>query len=300
MPVLGAVAGGIGAVTIPFINQRYISDFVPLLVLLGIAGLHTLLRRVDRGVKTKAVAGSVAVVLVVFAAASLWINFALALLYQREYSPFPTESERAAFVRFQYDLADSLTGGTHTNVRTGRRLPDPLPEGTVFVLGDCDAVYWSDGDAWHAVERTRQAGRYPLEVTFPDRPPGTRETLLIAGEPGAQDRLGVEYLRDRRVRFWFTSPQLDRELVGPSHATRPGQPVRLDVTHDTALGKLDVELDGDDVLVAYPLEQGPVTVAGTAGAAEAVDFSGDVRFERTPRNFCAEITGREKRGSDGS
>ncbi|HMG27962.1 MAG TPA: hypothetical protein VKH36_14250 [Acidimicrobiia bacterium] len=290
VPVVGAAVGGIGAITIPFINQRYVSDFVPLLVLLGIAGLHTLLRGVDRGVRTKALMGGVAVVLVVLAAASLWVNFALALLYQREYSPFPTEAERAAFVRFQYDFADSLTGGTSTNVRVGRRLPAPLPEGTVFVLGNCDAVYWSDGSTWHPIERTRAAGRYPLRVTFPDRPPGTRETLLVAGEPGSEERLGVEYLRDRRVRFWFTSPRLERELVGPIREIRPGRPVPLEITRDTALGRLDVELDGDDVLVAYPLEPGPVTVPGGPSAEGALDFSGDVRLGHTSRRFCTRIT----------
>jgi hypothetical protein len=129
-----------------------------------------------------------------------------------------------------------------------------------------------------------------LEVTFPDRPPGTRETLLIAGDPGAEERLGVEYLRDRRVRFWFTSPRLDRELVGPVHQIRPGRPARLEVTHDTALGRLDVELDGDDVLVAYPLEPGPVTVAGEPGAAGAIDFTGDARLGPSTHPFCTRIT----------
>src|SRR5262249_11631248 len=175
VPVVGAAVGGIGAITIPFINQRYVSDFVPLLVLLGIAGLHTLLRGVDRGGRTKALMGGVAVVPVVLAAASPWVNFALALLYQREYSPFPTEAERAAFVRFQYDFADSLTGGTSTNVRVGRRLPAPLPEGTVFVLGNCDAVYWSDGSTWHPIERTRAAGRGPPRGTLPPPPPPTHQ-----------------------------------------------------------------------------------------------------------------------------
>jgi hypothetical protein len=295
VPVLGAAAGGIGAITIPFINQRYISDFLPLLVLLGIAGLHALLRRTDAGTVKKAVTRTGAVVFVLLAAGSLWVNFALALLYQREYSPFPTESERAAFVRFQYDLGESLAAGTSMNVLRGTRLPDPLAEGTVFVLGDCDAVYWSGGDAWYPIERTRAAGRYPLDVTFRDRPTGTRETLLTAGPPGAQDRLGVEYLRGRRVRFWFTSPRLDNELVGGIHKIRPGHATRLDINYDTALGKLDVALDGDDVLGAYPLVGGAVTVAGTPDAAGVLDFS-DAHLRPTSRRFCAEIAPDAARG----
>jgi hypothetical protein len=289
VPVLAAALGGIGAITIPFINHRYISDFVPLLVLLGIAGLHGFLRYVDAGVTRRALVATGAVVFAILAAASLWVNFALAILYQRQYSPFPTASERAAFVRFQYDLADSLTGGASTNVRVGPTLPDPLPEGTVFVLGACDAVYWSDGSTWHPVERTQAVGRYPLDVTFPERRAGTRETLLTAGPPEAQDKFGVEYLRDRRVRFWFTSPRLGNELFGPIHGIRPGHPMRLDVDYDTALGKLDVTLDGDDVLGAYPLTGGAVTVAGTPAAAGVLDFSGVAHLRPTSPTFCARI-----------
>ena len=296
VPVLGAAVGGIGAITIPFVYQRYIADFLPLLVLLAIAGLHALLRRIDRGLTRRALAATVTIVLAILAASSLSVNFALAILYQREYSPFPTEPERAAFVRFQYDLADSLAGGTSTNIRVGTKLPDPLPAGTVFVLDACDAVYWSDGSVWHPVERTRAAGRYPLDVTFRDRPPGTRETLLTAGPPGAQEYLGVEYLHDRRVRFWFTSPRRDDELVGTSHQIRPGHRMRLVVDRDTARGRLDVALDGDDVLTAYPLVGGAVTVAGAAGGAGVLDFSGNAHLRATSRRFCAEIAPEAARG----
>jgi hypothetical protein len=296
VPVLGAAVGGIGAITIPFVYQRYMSDFFPLLVLLAIAGLHALLRRMDAGVTRRGLAAMVAIVFAILAASSLWVNFALAILYQREYSPFPTEPERAAFVRFQYDLADSLAGGTSTNIRVGTRLPDPLSVGTVFVLGACEAVYWSDGSVWHPIERTRAAGRYPLDVTFRDRPPGTRETLLTAGPPGAQDHLGVEYLVGRRVRFWFTSSRRDDELVGTSHPIRPGHRMRLDVDRDTARGRVDVALDGDDVLIAYPLVTGAVTVAGTPGAAGVLDFSGDAHLRPTSRRFCAKIAPAAARG----
>jgi hypothetical protein len=120
--------------------------------------------------------------------------------------------------------------------------------------------------------------------------------LLTAGPPEAQDRFGVEYLRDRRVRFWFTSPRLDNELVGPIHQIRPGRPMRLDVNYDTSLGKLDVELDGDDVLGAYPLVGGAVTVAGTPAAAGVLDFSGDAHVRPTSQRFCAEIAPGAARG----
>jgi hypothetical protein len=66
--------------------------------------------------------------------------------------------------------------------------------------------------------------------------------------------------------------------------------VGLEVTRDTALGRLDAELDGDDVLVAYPLQPGPVTVAGEPGAAGAIDFSGDARLAPTTHRFCTRIT----------
>jgi hypothetical protein len=142
---VGGLVGGFGVVTIPFINERYLSDFMPLVVVTAAAGMYLVLDTALRFKRT------VLVGFAVLAAFSLAANFALSLLYQRAYSPFTGDRERAAFVRFQHDAP----GGSYMSVHRGDTLPRVLPGGTLFVLGDCDAVYWSDGKDWRLIEQAQ-------------------------------------------------------------------------------------------------------------------------------------------------
>jgi hypothetical protein len=268
--VIGGAIGGLGVVTIPFISQRYLSDFLPLVVVLAGAGMYLLLARGPRFRRALLVGFGV------LAAASLLANFALALVYQRAYSPFTADSERAAFVRFQHDAP----GASHMTVLRGARLPKPAAAGTLFVLGDCDGVYWSDGTAWHPVERTDAAGRYPMQLTLPPRPAGTRETILEAGAPGASDHVDVEYLAGDRIRFVFTSPHLPGEAAGAS-VPRPVGTAPVEIVYDTNLGQLDVSVRGRSVLgYAYGLAGAPVRIVAPGARLDAV-----------APNFCQSLTG---------
>jgi len=267
--VIGGAVGGAGVVTIPFISQRYLSDFLPLVVVLAGAGMYLLLTYGHRFGRVLLVAfGALAVV-------SLVGSFALALVYQRAYSPFTADSERAAFVRFQHDAP----GGSHMTVVRGSVLPKAATAGTLLVLGDCDGVYWSDGTAWHPVERTNATGRFPIHLTLPKRPARTRETILRAGTPGASDHVDVEYLDDDRVRFVFSSPHLPAEAVGTT-LLRPDGAMPVEIVYDTNLGQLEVSVGGRSVLgYAYGLAGTPVRIVAPEARAEAI-----------PPKFCQSLT----------
>jgi hypothetical protein len=267
---VGGLVGGLGVVTIPFISQRYLSDFMPLLVVLAGAGMYGVLATSGRLGRT------LLVVFALLAAFSVAVNFGLALVYQRAYSPFTDESERAAFVRFER----AAPGGSHIPVRYGATLPKPLAGGTLFVLGNCDGVYWSDGTAWHAIERTNATGRYPIDFTVVDLPAGARQTLLQAGPTGA-DRIQLVHLGGDRVRFDLSADRLTTDAEGPTLRFAPGSRVHADVTYDTNLGDLDVHLRGRDVLgFAYGLAGLPV---------RAVDPS--LNIDPVTPTFCPTLTG---------
>jgi hypothetical protein len=170
---VGGLIGGLGVVTIPFINERYLSDFMPLIVVTAAAGLYLVLGTGPRFKRT------ILAAFALLAAFSLAANFALALLYQRAYSPFTGDGERAAFGRFQRDAP----GGSYMSVHRGDTLPArALPGGTLFVLGNCDAVYWSDGKDWRIIEQGQMTGRDPSAPTNPDQParPGKRDSTFCS------------------------------------------------------------------------------------------------------------------------
>ena len=192
---LAGLVGGIASVALPYVNQRYQADWLALLIVLGAAGLFATLHILDafterdiRAQRTHRRRAGWATAIVVVGAAlavfSVWANFSLALLYQRAYSPFPLNSERAAFVRFQHALDEKLPGGPGFDVERGDALPRKAAAvGTLFVLGDCEGVYWSDGRNWLPIEQTHATGRYPsgspstLRRPAPARPccaPGRR------------------------------------------------------------------------------------------------------------------------------
>ncbi|MGQ0823417.1 MAG: hypothetical protein ACT4OX_00045 [Actinomycetota bacterium] len=280
--VVGGIAGGLGVLTIPFVNHRYQSDLLPLLLVLAAAGWVEGVRRFERPQSGWRSVVLVAVALLTLV--SVWVNFALALQYQRAYSPFPTESERAAYLAFQDDFDDHVPGGSRATVVTGVALPEPAAGGTFFVLGDCDGVYWSDGAAWHAVERTHATGRFPLLMTRRDQAVGTRELLLRAGAAEIQDELWIEYLDGSRVRF-----VLDAARVADVTASEPVRlpadvPTRIEITFDNRLGRFGVEIDGASVFgLAYLLAPDPVRVAGRDGDP-------DLQLEPTAAPFCHDLS----------
>jgi hypothetical protein len=255
----GGLIGGIGVVTIPFISERYLSDFMPLVVVLAGAGMYAVL---DKGPTlrrtTFAAFGTLAVL-------SLAINFGLALVYQRAYSPFTGDGERAAFVRFQR----AAPGGSSMPVRTGASLPTPLAAGTLFALTNCAGVYWSDGAQWHPIERTNATGYFPLAMTIPAGRPGTATPMLEAGS----DTVALRYLDHDHVQFVYGA------AVGDA-ISRPNKPVRIDVTYDKNLGQLDVSVDGKSVLgYAY----------GLPGTSPHIVAPGATRLSAPPR-FCQLLT----------
>ena len=272
--VLGGIVGALGVMTIPFVNQRYQSDFLPLLVVLGTVGVTA---GVHRFAESRARWWLVA--LVAFLGVwSVCVNFALALQYQRAYSPFPTETERAAYLGFQDDLDDALPGGSRATIERGDALPDPASGGTFFVLGECDGVYWSDGASWTAVERTNRTGRYDFELSPTDARPGTKNVLLRAGANDVEDLLWLEHLGENRVRFVLEASRAAEPLVSDAIEL----PADVTVTFDNRLGRFGVTVNGEDLVgLAYLLAPDPVVVA---------DGEPGIRLVSTPPDFCHDLS----------
>ncbi len=275
--VLAGCFGTVGALSLPFIDHRYYSDFLPLLVVSAGAGAYVTGAWLAR--RSRTVRRAVLAVIALLAAFAVCTNVALSLVYQRAYSPFTEESVRAAFVRFQHDAP----GGSHVKVVRGHEMPRPAGAGTLFVVDDCAGVYWSSGEAWFPIERTAVTGRYPVELTIPKRPAGVRENLLVAGPPGDQDRIGIEYLDRGRIRYFVASDRLPEPAEGEPVTLPGGRRVRVDLVYDTRLGHAAVVQHGEELVgLAFPLVGSPVAVPGP-------DFSGTARRLAAPPKFCRSL-----------
>ena len=205
-PLIGA-ASGIGFVlTIAFIAQRYLADWLPLLILGSIAGCYSLLeRRAGARTRTRRRMLTGALVAVsVLAFAGIWINVSLAYVYQRLYNPQP-DTLRAGAIAVQSDVDRALGGsGVEQVDRVRNRLGVPAPAETTRVLGSCDGLYWSDGSQWHLVEGAPAGGVFRLRGALP--PADAQWHPLVSWGSATHVRAMVFRRAGDRVRVALASP----------------------------------------------------------------------------------------------
>ncbi len=241
-PLLGALLALGVTITIAYVAQRYLGDFIPLLVVAGLVGLHDLVRRGREG---GAWARTVGVVVALTALVGCYVNVSLALVYERQYG-FVSESLRAELIAWQLDVDRTLPGDQAPrlrSIRAGGALPRSVGGGDLVVVGDCDGLYQFDGDTWRPVERTNTTGRFRLELRLTDVAPGVRYELVREGQGSAQRTLALETRPNRRVVFVFTSPG-SRAATGAAHEIGVDEKFVFDVVMDRRLNMLQVVVDG--------------------------------------------------------
>ncbi|MFM8303371.1 MAG: hypothetical protein ACKOA9_03575 [Actinomycetota bacterium] len=293
-PLWPAVIGA--AVVLPltwsflYVAQRYTIDVLPLMVLLAAPGFVVVTETVVRrsGVWRRAAV----VVLAVVVAAGCWTGVAVALEYQRVLAPVVPDDLRAEYVDWQSDVGARL-GTPPVPVLRGTRLPAPAGRNTVFVLGDCGALYVSDGTEWHGVERTEAGGRHRLAVRIAPPAVGTVVPVMRVGTGPGAVTVGVRARADGTAVVVVP----ERGLRGQPFRPQWGRVAVFDVVVDDVLGQLRVDRDGAELLgVDYAGPVAPVTLApDLSDLPDAHDGARPpprvVRLP-TPTPVCREVVGR--------
>ena len=304
--VLGALAGAVMVFPFGYIAQRYLSDALPLLVLLSIVGITQVLRRLGDGPHGRWFLAGIAG-LAVLAVATTWINFSLGLVYQRVFSPETEEERRADFVALQQDVASWYSDGTLASVQFGDAVPRQGGAGELFVVGDCEALYVSTGmrtdnlqvSNWQPVERTNAAGRFSLRVRFPSSRPGTREPILTAGTAAKPNVVFVEYRRDHRVAFGFDGE--GGRNMGRSVEVDPERTYTLDVAADRQIEQVTVRLGHRRVLQTFYSHDGRDLVVGRndVDSRFASRFTGAMKSEPLSSPVCRTVRRRSAQEAAG-
>ena len=251
VPLVGAALGTAGVLTIAFIANRYLADVVPLVTLGALAGGWAGLERLRTARAPARVAAAVGVALLV--CAGLWATAALTIVYQRQLRPGVTVAERASFISLQERIDASLSPGPPTDVRRVASLPAAGPPGSLAIVGDCAALYQSDGNGWDAVERSNAAGHFRLSVRLP-APGGAAWTargaasnwpVLVSGSKGAAAYLVLRPVGPSSVEFAYLYQRPGAAFVtGDPVAVRPGSTVVIDTTMDPAVHEVTASIDG--------------------------------------------------------
>lgn len=134
----GAATGGV--ILWGYIADRYVADFMPLLILGGAVGLMDIWRRSGRWTRPTRKAMVAAVALL--GAFSVLANTGAALASDNEW----TDAQAIQFVQAQKDLSITSLAAT---VKHGSRLPYWAPAGELFDVGNCAGLYLSDGSLFN-------------------------------------------------------------------------------------------------------------------------------------------------------
>ncbi len=288
VPVLGAGVGIFGSLEIAYVAHRYLADWMPLLVLAGLAGLAVVVERART--MARWTRRSVVAVGCVLAAIGVLSNLALAILYQRELNWSTPTPARAQFVSLRERVDRSLFGTPPHHVVWVASLPAVAPAGTLAVVGKCAALYQSGGDKWDAVEQSAAAGHFRLRVTFASLPPhNVHWPLVTTGAPGSGDFVGVRRVGadEMSLEYLYQAPPFALWVAGPTVRVVPGRALVVDVVADPNIG--EVVIDGVIVVPPGGLVRPPVHVtlgADTIGGPTARTFGGTVVELPTPTPIC--------------
>ena len=308
IPVAGAAVGILGSLAYAFIAERYLADWMPLLILAGLAGLAVVIHRsrsMTRHTRRALIVGGGAL-----AVLGVLTNLALSILTQRELTTQIPMAARAGFVNFQSRIDEQLFGNPPPNVSDGEHLPGVKPAGSLAIIGDCTAMYQSNGLGWNPVELTAAAGHYRLTVSF-RAVPGAANVywpLVVTGRPSAGDYLAVRPVGHNLVSFAYLYQVRFRNgvlsqfwSVGTPVKIEPRHPYSVDVVLDRNIGQgLNVALNDDSVLTTPRwLLRAPQHVTfgvDTIGGPTVRTFPGRLqRLPLSPPTTCGAIRHRLRR-----
>jgi hypothetical protein len=122
-----------------WVFERFVSDFLPLLVLAGMIGMVVMWRQLSSRSKTTRML--VTGVVGALACLSIWANLGFSI------SPYLTWSstQSANYVNVQHAFSDVTGHPLGQKVVTAKYFPAPEPAGTLYVRGSCQTLYLATG-----------------------------------------------------------------------------------------------------------------------------------------------------------
>jgi hypothetical protein len=177
-------------------------------------------------------------------------SLALALQAQRLFI-LPSTEERRGFVGLQYEVDDLIRSGPPPGVTLVDELGPVAGRGAVELVGDCEALYWSDGRRWWPLELGRP-NAWRLEG---DLRPG--DVSLLRGEGWSV----IASTRADAVQVRY-QPDSGEAVVGPELRLGALVERHVEATIDPAGSELVVRVDGVHALRAWLVDlRGPVDAA---------------------------------------
>ena len=271
IPILTAALGVTGVLVWGYIADRYLADFLPLLVAASAVGLVDIWRRVNgcspsfRWVTLTAITA--------LGAFSVIANVAASITPAAQWTP----AQLGRFVSIQHQITP---GALAHSVERGSTIPNWAPANQLFDAGDCAGLYLSTGVTFKDVpgQQIQHFGWLPVQ-----QEPGFNHTISFKlNVPVSQIRhpfpiltygpstLALEPIGPGQVGFKVENPGGPAipwpTTLSPNIAPllRPGVPIDITVMTDPYLHRIGVKWVGGGWLLEHYLGgRGPAVVMST-------------------------------------
>ena len=145
IPLLAAGSAGAALLLWGYIAPRYLADFVPFLVVASAVALADIWRRLE-GRSRRLRIGAFTVITLV-ALFTIVANIGIAIVPNEEWTP----TQVLNFVQTQNSISNITGHPLEAEVHRGDALPPWAPAGELFVVGDCDGLYISNGENYSTI-----------------------------------------------------------------------------------------------------------------------------------------------------
>ncbi len=233
-----------------YIAPRYLADFVPFLVLASAVAMADIWRRLEKRNRRVRI-GAVAVIAVI-AVFSIVANIGMAITPNEEWN----STQLLNFVEAQKSISDVTGHPLSSMVVRASSLPPWGPANQLYVIGDCEALYISNGEyystvpsqqyqriTWMAVEYGHSY-QHTFRITADQPHSGTASASLVSAGPNIVSVSVSPTPRHRQVRVDFGFSGVGRPRSGiPSYVT-PGSTHQVVVITDPVKHLVEVTMDG--------------------------------------------------------
>ena len=143
--LLAAGSAGAALLLWGYISPRYLGDFVPFLVLASAVAMIDIWRRLERRTQPIRIGALIAVAVVAFF--TIAANIGMAITPNEEWNTTQT----LHYVEAQKAISDVTGHPLNSRVVRGSSLPTWGPADQLFVVGNCDGLYISNGENYSTV-----------------------------------------------------------------------------------------------------------------------------------------------------
>jgi hypothetical protein len=259
-----------------YIAPRYLGDFVPFLALASAVALADIFRRLEG--RRRAIRISAIGVITVGAVFSILANVGMAVVPNEEMDT----AQILSYVQTQKTVSDFTGHPLSGNVVRSNSLPKWGPAGQIYIAGNCNGMYISNGEkywtvpseqftrtTWMAVE---WGGSFERTFHVAMRNPGSGRNVSIpvvsAGRYVVTAHL-TSADHGQKTGIMFTVQGAGPRAHGPTRVFKSGSTQTIAVITDPLKHLIQVNLNGRDVATTNPphnLE--PVHVAASSLVTE--------------------------------